>query len=198
MKAMCFLLSTEKKNTVYFSSRWETGTTYEGMHIPSPLHLLWIYWSAQKVVYVETNNPLMKIAAAEGGTIHKDKWGRYVPGLGEKFCNGPVTEFVYSPYHFFNFWYCKFYLLDIYISFYHPNRIIFAINIFPSGRKTSWLKEIKYIIFSYLNRIIFTIIVFLFGREISTPEKYNALKIESWCYWMLFYHAHNLKHQRKW
>ena len=42
-------------------------------------------------------------------------WVGHVPGLVNKLCNGPGTEFMCSPYHLFSFWYCK---VDIYIYIY--------------------------------------------------------------------------------
>ena len=94
-------------------------------------------------------------------TSHKPIW--YVPGLGEKFCNGLGTVFVCSPYHlFFNFLYCKFDY--IYIAFFYLDCIVYTIIIFPLGRKSVDFKE--YILtFSYFDRIILTIIIFLFGRK---------------------------------
>ena len=63
---------------------------------------------------------------------------RNVPGLGEKFCNGPGSVFVCSPYHFFSFWYCKLYL-NIFINtyFFNLNRNICTIIIFAFGIKIS-------------------------------------------------------------
>ena len=95
---------------------------------------------------------------------------RNVPGLSGKFCNGPGTKLVCSPYKLFIFCYCKADEKYLFIFFIYLNCIIFTVNIFRlEENSVDWIYS--HITVSFLNHIMFTIntllCIFVIWRQVG-------------------------------